>query len=66
MYSAMANHGLPALKALIRQSGISFYSRRVLQRWQRGEISTDIAVELLQVDEAERLIDTWSDIQAPD
>jgi hypothetical protein len=61
-----AKHGPAALKALVKQSGINFYSRRVLQRWQRGEISTDIAVELLQADEAGRLIGTWASTNAPD
>jgi hypothetical protein len=56
----IAKHGPAALKALVKQSGISFYSRRVLQRWQRGEITTDLAVELLEANEAERLIDTWA------
>ncbi len=45
---------------LMKGSGISFFTRRVLQRWARGEISTDTAVELIQYDEAERLINTWT------
>lgn len=61
----IAKHGPAALKALVKQSGINFYSRRVLQRWQRGEITTDTAVELLQADEAGRLIGTWASNQAP-
>jgi phosphoribosyl-AMP cyclohydrolase len=61
-----AKHGPAALEALVKQSGINFYSRRVLQRWQRGEISTDIAVELLQADEAGRLIGTWASTHAPE
>jgi hypothetical protein len=44
---------------LIKRSGIDFYTRRVLQRWQRGEISTDTAVDLLAPAQAERLIGTW-------
>src|SRR3712207_510980 len=36
---------------LIKQSGVSFFTRRVLQRWLRGEISTDTAVELIQSDD---------------
>jgi hypothetical protein len=43
----------------MKQSGIDFFTRRVLQRWQRGEISTDTAVDLLQPAQAERLIGTW-------
>jgi hypothetical protein len=47
------------LSVLIKRSGIDFYTRRVLQRWQRGEISTDTAVDLLAPAQAERLIGTW-------
>ena len=51
--------GVP-LATLMRGSGVSFFTRRVLQRWARGEISTDTAVELIQFDEAERLINAWT------
>lgn len=40
-------HREAALRRLTKQSGASFYTRRVFQRWARGEISTDKAVELL-------------------
>jgi hypothetical protein len=49
---------------LMKRSGVSFFTRRVLQRWVRGEITTDTAVELIQADEAERLIGTWTDLRA--
>ncbi|HUQ52556.1 MAG TPA: hypothetical protein VM692_10065 [Gammaproteobacteria bacterium] len=51
--------GVP-LRNLIRASGVSFFTIRVLQRWCRGEITTDAAVELIQSDEAERIIGTWT------
>lgn len=50
--------GVP-LRFLMTRSGVSFFTRRVIQRWARGEISTDTAVELIQTDEAERLIEAW-------
>jgi len=48
------------VKLLMKRSGISFFTQRVLQRWMRGEISTDVAVELIQSDEAGRIIGTWN------
>ena len=48
------------LRNLIKASGISFFTIRVLQRWCRGEITTDTAVELIQADEAERIIGSWT------
>ena len=44
----------------MKRSGISFFTQRVLQRWMRGEISTDVAVELIQSDDAGRIIGTWN------
>jgi hypothetical protein len=55
--------GIP-VNMLIKRSGVSFFTRRVLQRWVRGEISTDTAVELIQSDEAERLVGTWTNLRA--
>jgi hypothetical protein len=55
--------GVP-VSILMKRSGISFFTRRVLQRWLRGEISTDTAVELIQGDQAERIIGTWTDLRA--
>jgi hypothetical protein len=43
----------------MKRSGISFYTRRVLQRWLRGEITTDLAVELIQTDDASRITGYW-------
>lgn len=54
--------GVP-VHILMKRSGVSFFTRRVLQRWVRGEISTDVAVELIQADEAERLIGTWTNMR---
>ena len=48
------------LRDLIKHSGISFFTIRVLQRWCRGEITTDVAVDLIQTDEAARIIGTWT------
>lgn len=48
------------VKLLMKRSGISFFTQRVLQRWMRGEISTDVAVELIQSDDAGRIIGTWN------
>ncbi len=55
--------GVP-VSILMKRSGVSFFTRRVLQRWLRGEISTDTAVELIQADQAERLIGTWTNLGA--
>ena len=62
MLRAMTPQGIP-LSILMKRSGVSFFTRRVLQRWCRGEISTDTAVELIQANEAERLIGTWTDLR---
>ena len=55
--------GVP-VSILMKRSGVSFFTRRVLQRWLRGEISTDTAVELIQSDQAERIIGTWTNMRA--
>ena len=57
------SRGMP-VSLLMRRSGVSFYTRRVLQRLLRGEISADTAVGLIQIDEAERIIDTWTNSRA--
>ena len=59
----MTQQGIP-VSILMKRSGVSFFTRRVLQRWCRGEISTDTAVELIQANEAERLIGTWTDLRS--
>jgi hypothetical protein len=56
-------HGNP-VSVLLKRSGVSFFTRRVLQRWLRGEIATDTAIELIQSDDAGRLIDTWTNLRA--
>ena len=53
--------GIP-VSILLKRSGVSFFTRRVLQRWLRGEISTDAAIELIQSDDAGRLIGTWTNL----
>jgi hypothetical protein len=51
--------GVP-VSILMKRSGLSFYTRRVLQRWLRGEISTDTAVDLIQAGDAGCIIGAWS------
>lgn len=65
IFNAMSGdqRGIP-VSILMKRSGVSFFTRRVLQRWVRGEITTDTAVELIQADEAERLIGTWTNLRA--
>lgn len=55
--------GVP-VSILMKRSGVSFFTRRVLQRWLRGEITTEVAVDLIQADEAERIVGTWTDLRA--
>ncbi|MND04957.1 hypothetical protein D3C83_254840 [compost metagenome] len=55
--------GIP-VSVLLKRSGVSFFTRRVLQRWLRGEITTDTAIELIQSDDAGRLIGTWTNLGA--
>jgi hypothetical protein len=43
----------------MKRAGVSFFTQRVLQRWQRGEIDIDKAIELLQTDDAVRLVRVW-------
>ena len=54
----MAGHPR-SLNILMKRAGVSFFTRRVLQRWQRGEIGIDEAVELLQTDDAVRMVRVW-------
>ena len=53
--------GIP-VSVLLKRSGVSFFTRRVLQRWLRGEITTDTAIDLIQSDDAGRLIGTWTNL----
>ena len=49
-----------SVSVLVKRAGaISFFTRRVLQRWQRGEIDTDKAVELLRSDDTVRVVRVW-------
>ena len=59
MTMTFEQRGVP-VSILMKRSGVSFFTQRVLQRWLRGEISTDTAVELIQADQAERIIGTWT------
>jgi hypothetical protein len=47
-----------ALRGSAKHSALEFVARRVFQRWSRGEIDLDMAVELLQPTEAEGLVGT--------
>jgi hypothetical protein len=53
------------LNAVLRRSGVSFFARRVMQRWQRGELSTDAAQELLQPNDVARLVGAWINTRGP-
>jgi len=60
---AFDTRGIP-VRALMKHSGVSFFTRRVLQRWLRGEIDTDTAIDLIQADDAERLVGAWTKFRA--
>jgi hypothetical protein len=47
------------LRALSKHPRASFFTRRVLQRWTRGEISIDKVVQLLQPTDGTRLVGAW-------
>ena len=40
----------------MERSSADFFTRHVLQRWARGEISTDTAAELIHANDSERII----------
>ena len=44
------------VRILIKRAGVSFFTRRLLQRWRRGEIDTDQLVELLRTDDTVRTV----------
>ena len=48
-----------AVNLLMRRAGVSFFTRRVLQRWMLGEIGTDAAIELIECDDAVRIVAAW-------
>jgi hypothetical protein len=56
-------NGMPAA-VLMKRSGVSFFTRRVLQRWLRGELTTDEALELIATQDAERIISAWTQFRA--
>ena len=56
MNVCMTSEKSVSVRLLVERSGLRFFTERVLQRWARGEISTGTAVELIQADEAERII----------
>jgi hypothetical protein len=56
---AMSNEQRGAVNLLMKRSGVTFFTRRVLQRWLRGEISTDTAIELIESDDAVRIVAAW-------
>ena len=53
------------LNVVLKHSGVSFYARRVMQRWQRGEISTETARELLEPIEVARLVGAYISMRGP-
>jgi len=46
-------------RPLTNSSGMEFYARRVFQRWSRGEISTETAVQLLRPADPEQPPAGW-------
>ena len=56
-------NGIPSA-VLMKRSGVSFFTRRVLQRWLRGELTTDAALELIATQDAERIISAWTEFRA--
>jgi hypothetical protein len=56
-------NGIPAA-VLMKRSGVSFFTRRVLQRWLRGELTTDAALALIATQDAERIITAWTEFRA--
>jgi hypothetical protein len=58
----MELNGMPA-SILMKRSGVSFFARRVLQRWLRGEITTDRAIQLIGTQDAERIVGAWTEFR---
>jgi len=50
--------------AVLMRSGISFCTRRVLQRWLRGEITTEAALAMIATQDAERIVSAWTQFRA--
>jgi len=51
---------LRSARILVRRAGVSFFTRRMLQRWERGEIDTDQLVALLRTDDTVHSVRVWS------
>ena len=49
-----------SVQILMKRAGVSFFARRALQRWERGEIDTDQLVALLRTDDAVRTVRVWT------
>jgi hypothetical protein len=63
---AMTFHkGEGPLRTVTQHLGDSFFTRRVFQRWCRGEISTDMAAELLRPRETARRVRTRENKRSP-
>ena len=41
-----------SVRILVKRANLSFFTRRMLQRWERGEIDTDQLVQFLRMDDA--------------
>ena len=48
------------MRILIKRRGVSFFTLRALQRWERGEIDTDQLVALLSSDDTVRTVHVWA------
>jgi len=59
---SMDLRAIPA--AVLMRSGISFFTRRVLQRWLRGEITTEAALAMIATQDAERIVSAWTQFRA--
>ena len=55
----MATHAR-SVRIIIKRSGVSFFTRRSLQRWERGEIDTDQLVALLRTDDTVLKLRVWA------
>jgi hypothetical protein len=49
-----------SLKILVKRPGVSFFTRRMLQRWERGELNTEELVALLRTDDTVRMVRVWT------
>jgi hypothetical protein len=48
-----------SVRILVKRTGVSFFTRRALQRWQRGEIDADQLVALLRTDDTVLTARVW-------